>query len=214
MDPLHEHLARVGLAVGAPYGFALAGGYAMQHNGFLVRPSEDVDLFTIYARSSEFDTAVDAIIDAYRGDGFTVTRDKYFAGSFARLYVSDGRVTAKVELGTDWRAHQPIQMDIGPVLHPDDAVAAKMSALWGRAIARDFIDIYAALMSGSYGRADLLRLAADADSGFDLSTFAAALGRLAVLDDDDFAPYGVRGRDLADLRARFAEWRQELLDGR
>jgi hypothetical protein len=33
---------------------------------------------------------------------------------------------------------------IGPVLHPDDAVANKMRALYGRAEARDFVDVDAA----------------------------------------------------------------------
>ena len=45
MDPFHERLARVALKVTASYGFALAGGYAVQAHGFLDRPSADVDLF-------------------------------------------------------------------------------------------------------------------------------------------------------------------------
>jgi hypothetical protein len=45
MDPFHERLARVALDVAASYGFALAGGYAVQAHGFLDRPSADVDLF-------------------------------------------------------------------------------------------------------------------------------------------------------------------------
>ncbi len=45
MDPFHERLARVALEVTAAYGFALAGGYAVQAHGFLDRPSSDVDLF-------------------------------------------------------------------------------------------------------------------------------------------------------------------------
>jgi hypothetical protein len=37
MDPFHERLARVALEVTASYGFALAGGYAVQAHGFLDR---------------------------------------------------------------------------------------------------------------------------------------------------------------------------------
>jgi len=37
-------LAEIGLRVAARYGFALAGGYAVQVHGILDRPSEDVDL--------------------------------------------------------------------------------------------------------------------------------------------------------------------------
>lgn len=44
MDPFHERLARVALRVAGQYGFALAGGYAIQAHGFLDRLSADVDL--------------------------------------------------------------------------------------------------------------------------------------------------------------------------
>jgi hypothetical protein len=62
-----------------------------------------------------------------------------------------------VELGVDWRANEPILMAVGPVLHPDDAVANKMSPLYGRAFARDFIDIDATLQSGRHTREAVLR---------------------------------------------------------
>ena len=112
----------------------------------------------------------------------------------------------------DWRANEPILMAIGPVLHPDDAVANKMSALYGRAFARDFIDIDGTLRSGRYTRENLLTLAQRADRGFDPRIFADALGQATQLDPDDFAQYGVTGRALDKLRNRFAEWRRELLD--
>ena len=56
--------------------------------------------------------------------------------------------TSKVELGIDWRAHAPTVLAIGPVLHPDDAVANKVGALYSRAQTRDYIDVDAALRSG------------------------------------------------------------------
>jgi sensor domain CHASE-containing protein len=112
----------------------------------------------------------------------------------------------------DWRANEPILMAIGPVLHPDDAVANKMGALYGRAFARDFIDIDAALQSGRYDRQAVLHLAERADRGFDRRIFADALAQASLLDPDDFAQYAITGQALDDLRARFAAWRRELLD--
>lgn len=132
--------------------------------------------------------------------------------TFARLTVTDTQHTSKVELGVDWRANEPVVMAIGPVLHPDDAIANKMAALYGRAFARDFIDIDAALESGRYDHETLLRFAERADSGFDRRLFADAIGQAKVLDDDDFAEYGVHGPALAALRARFATWRAALLN--
>jgi hypothetical protein len=61
MDPFHERLARVALDVTASYGFALAGGYAVQAHGFLDRPSADVDLFAEASAQFDFSQAVDAV---------------------------------------------------------------------------------------------------------------------------------------------------------
>ncbi|GAA2617305.1 hypothetical protein GCM10010399_55370 [Dactylosporangium fulvum] len=212
MDAFHERLAKLGLAATDRYGFALAGGYAVQAAGFLHRPSEDVDLFTAWDRRSEFSAAVAAVLDAYRGDGLEVRIELRY-DTFTRLTVTDSRHTSKVELGVDWRAKEPVLMAIGPVLHPDDAITNKMAALYGRALARDFIDVDAALRSGQYDRETLLRFAEQADSGFDRRMFAAAIGQAQVLDDDDFARYGIRDKELDGLRTRFAAWRAELLDG-
>ena len=41
MDPFHERLARVALRAAGQYGFALAGGYAIQAHGFLGRLSAE-----------------------------------------------------------------------------------------------------------------------------------------------------------------------------
>jgi hypothetical protein len=210
MDAYHERLAKVGLAAAQRYGFALAGGYAVQAAGLVIRPSEDVDLFTAWERRAEFDSAVLAVVDAYRAEGMSVDIDRH-NDAFVRLTVSDGERTSKVELAIDSRANEPIQMTVGPVLHPDDAVANKMNALYSRAFARDFIDIDAAVQSGRYDQETLLRLAESAEVAFDREVFAQAIGEVESLDPDDFAEYGVTGQRLDDLRARFAAWREDLL---
>jgi hypothetical protein len=57
----------------------------------------------------------------------------------------------------------------------------------------------------------LLSLIERADAGFDRRIFADALDQARILDDDDFAQYGITGPTLIDLRDRFANWRSELL---
>jgi hypothetical protein len=212
VDAFHQHLARIGLDAAERYGFALAGGYAVQAAGFLQRPSEDIDLFTVWERRAEFETAAAAIVDAYRAAGLIVTAERRH-DTFTRLTVFDGTQTAKVELGVEMRANEPVRISIGPVLHPDDAIANKMGALYERALARDFIDIDAVLQSDRYDRMDLLRLAERSDITFDRAVFAQALAQLDALDDDDFTQYGLAGPDLAELRHRFAAWRKELSEG-
>ena len=215
MEPRHERIAKIALAAGARYGLALAGGYAVQAHGIGNRPSGDVDLFTTWQHRDEFPELTSAVLSALKGAGYT-TSVIMSGETFARLIVADplDGQEEKVELSADWRAHEPVQLDVGPVLHPDDAVANKVCALFGRALPRDFLDVDATLMSGKYTREQLLELAAAADRGFDPQIFADALGALTQITDTAFAEYGTDAHAIANMRRRFAEWRRVLIDKR
>jgi hypothetical protein len=211
-DASHENLARIGLDAGAQYGFVLAGSHALRAAGLLERPSADVDLFTVWERRDDFETAARAIIEAYLAAGLNVDTERRH-DTFIRLTVSDGVRISTVELGLDLRAHKPVQIQVGPVLHPDDAVANKMRALYERTHVSDFIDINAVLRSGRYDQSALLQLARRSDITFDRSVFADALAQAQLLDAELFARYGLVGEDLDELRRRFALWRAELHNG-
>jgi Nucleotidyl transferase AbiEii toxin, Type IV TA system len=205
MDPFHERLARVALDVAALYGFALAGGYAVQAHGFLDRPSADVDLFAEASAQFDFSHAVDAVIAAYQRDGLEADAEVR-SSTFARLSVSSGEERAKVELGVDWRKNEPIRLAVGPVLHADDAVANKVCALFGRAEVRDYVDVAAILASGRYSEEDLVNLAAEHDPGFDPAWFAEALEAVDRLPATLFASYGLSPQDVSVLKAQMRAW--------
>jgi hypothetical protein len=211
MDQLHRRLARLALAEAGAFGFCLAGGYAVQAHGFLDRPSEDVDLFTTTASEEHFCDALAAVVRAYEADRLDVTMTMANPG-FARLQVTDPTTgtTAKVELGIDWRAHPPVTLAIGPVLHPDDAVANKVCALYSRAQARDFIDVDAILRSGRYTGDELLALAKEHDPGFDEDMFVLALRAIRRLPVAEFIPYKVENTEAHALIERTVRWADEL----
>jgi hypothetical protein len=133
---------------------------------------------------------------------------------FARLQVTDPNAgaTAKVELGIDWRAHPPVMLAIGPVLHPDDAVANKVCALFSRAQARDYIDVDAVLRSGRYTSDELLALARSHDPGFDEAMFVIALRAIRRLPPAEFTSYGLTEADSRALINRITEWANTLED--
>ncbi len=212
MEPRHERIARIALAAGARYGLALAGGYAVAAHGMGNRPSGDVDLFTSWQRRGEFPELTAAVVAALEAAGYKVSVIMT-AETFTRLTLAspEGGAEEKVELAVDWRAHDPVQLAVGPVLHADDAVANKVCALFGRALPRDFLDVDAAVMSGRYTRGQLLALAAEADHGFDRLLFADALGALTQITDAAFAEYRADPAMIADMRHRFGQWRRELL---
>ena len=52
-------------ALAADFGYALAGGYAIQAHHIVQRLSDDVDLFAPIDRRSEMPAATDRIVEAY-----------------------------------------------------------------------------------------------------------------------------------------------------
>jgi hypothetical protein len=209
MDDFHSRVARVGLAALARYGFALAGGYAVQVHGIVERPSEDVDLFTDQPESDKFRKAASEAVAAWRSDGLEVSPDQQ-PDTFARFYVSDGRQRIKAELSYDWRSEPPVVLDIGPVLSRDDSVANKVCAAFSRGEARDYIDIHAAVSGGLYTRTELEKLAVIHDAGFNLPMFAQALRASSRHSDVEYTVYGLSLDQVKELRSALFSWADDI----
>ena len=210
LDPFQADVARIALAA-AEHGFALAGGNTLVAHGIVERPTEDVDLFSPEPGGPGAVTGAvrDALLDAgYEVD--VTRRPEAQQGEFARLEVARGDETMHVDLARDWRQWPPVQLDIGPVLHIEDAVGSKTAALVARRAPRDFIDVAAAL--SRYSRADLMRLAFTRDPGLRVLDFTEAARRLDQLTIVDFAEYGLTPAALDDLRSRFAGWPRREAD--
>ncbi len=208
MDQLQERLARLGLETIGERGFVLAGGHAVELHGMANRKSEDIDLFATERGSP--DEVADDLIAKYTGLGFTVkvllrTRD------LVQLEVADrdGSI-CKVDLGVSWRARQPVQMEVGPALHPDDAVAGKMDALFNRWAPRDFLDIDSILRSGRYSKQQLLSIASEHNPGFSPIMFAESLSYLRRIPDREFSAYEAAPEQIEEMRRNLAIWEAEL----
>ena len=119
MEPRHERIAKIALGAGARYGLALAGGYAVSAHGMGNRPSGDVDLFTSWQHRGEFPELKAAVIGALESAGYKASVIMS-AETFTRLTLTDPADGAeeKVELSVDWRAHDPVQLAIGPSCMP------------------------------------------------------------------------------------------------
>jgi len=185
---------------------ALAGGGAMLAHEFVDRPTNDIDLFT--PEAGEVGTVTDALREALHGLGYTVELTRR-EDRFSRLQVTaaDGR-QIEVELAQDARMLPAVELAVGAVLHPDELAADKTLALFGRAEARDLVDVNA--LAGRYSRERLLELAATKDPGFDTAVFADALGVAAASSAQAFADLGVDEPDSARLRDYATDWRSEL----
>jgi hypothetical protein len=212
VDALHRRLIRIGLAALAEdFGYALAGGYAVQAHQFTNRISDDVDLFAPIDRATgEMTAAAARVTTAYEAAGYRVEVTQQVP-TYTRLSVTDPATGShsKVELVAEFLHHPPVDSELGPVLHPDDVAAGKTGALFSRAEVRDAVDVDGLLRAG-YTREQLIELAAQNDAGFDRRMFADALARIQRYSDKQFAAYGLDPQAAAAIREQFAHWHQEL----
>lgn len=164
-------------------GFAVAGGAALIARGLIHRPTRDVDLFLVEAGGSTLAAAVAAFELAMDHQGWSHTR-ALDQQDFVRLAITDGPDSLVIDLGRDSPpAEAADSTDLGPTLSSRDLAARKTLALFGRAEARDFADVYE--LAQRYGRDRLVDWAAEDDAGFDRQVFAEMLDTIHRFTDDD-----------------------------
>lgn len=208
MLALHRRLAEIGLQATAGYGFVLAGGYALSANGLGDRPSVDVDLFTNIPDPDRFAEATQRLRAGLLDSGLLVDELRV-RPTFVDLRVSDPLTgeCSDLQLGLDYRQYPPAQLAIGPVLDVRDAVASKMSALWSRGEARDYIDIDTVVESGRFTREEVLRLGDEVEvTAMDRRVLAARFRQAGRHDPSVHAGYAVDPGRRELIVARFAQW--------
>lgn len=211
-------VTRIALAACQDAGFALAGGSALREHGLSTRPTEDIDLFTITADTSRFAAAVDAVLDSLASHSITATISRQ-SETFASFEVSDNSgLTTSLDMGLDWRENPIVDLGIGPVIAEADAVANKTLAVFGRAYARDFIDLASIVSSGRYSANDLMELAHRHDPGFTPRYFHQSLGMIHRVTTADWQKYHLSDAEwdnvvitIDDLARRVRTHDKELL---
>jgi hypothetical protein len=202
LSPLQRRVLETVRDLPQAKGFALAGGGALILAGAVARATDDLDFFA--QTPSEVAGLVPALEAALERAGFSVERVHHATG-FVRLQVSgDGDITL-VDLSYDARIHPVVEGPNGTVLSLDELAADKTLAVFGRAEARDFIDLRA--LTAYYTLGELMRLASTKDPGFELATFYEALGSFGRHPRETF---GLGEQDYEDLRSAVDRWRVEV----
>jgi len=93
-----------------------------------------------------------------------------------------------------------------PTLAPEELAGHKLLALFDRAAARDFADVY--VLAHRFGKDVLLARAAQIDAGFDVKVLAGMFATLDRFTDDEIPVPD--GSSAADLRTFYSTWRAEL----
>ena len=134
-------VARLFFALPASKGFLLAGGAALLAQHLTARPTEDLDFFTAPERG-HVPGARDALEAAARQRGWSTERI-HDSDTFCRLVIHSADSGVLVDLAVNAPPDLPASVTpAGPTLAPEELAGHKLLALFDRAAARDFADVY------------------------------------------------------------------------
>lgn len=206
LTDFQRDVARLFFSLPASKGFLLAGGAALLAQHLTTRPTEDLDFFTAPDRG-HVRAACEALEAAAREHGWRTERI-HDSDTFCRLVIRSRTAEVLTDLAVDAPPDFPASLTAaGPTLAPEELAGHKLLALYDRAAARDFVDVY--LLALRFGKDVLLARAAQIDAGFDPKVLADMIATLNRFTDDEIPVPG--SLPVSDLRAFFAAWRSELM---
>jgi predicted nucleotidyltransferase component of viral defense system len=198
-------VARLFFALPASRGFLLAGGAALLAQHLTARPTEDLDFFTAPEHGHVL-SARDGLEAAGRERGWSVQRI-HDSDTFCRMVIRSAQAGVLVDLAVSAPPDLPASVTpAGPTLAPEELSGHKLLALFDRAAARDFADVY--VLAHRFGKDILLARAAQIDAGIDATVLADMISTLDRFTDDEIPLPD--SSSAAELRAFYAVWRSEL----
>ena len=198
LTPLQRRVATLVASLAEADGFALAGGAALIVRGEVARPTRDLDFFGL--SPTDVDRLAPVFERALAEDNLSFDRLQVGSG-FARYVVHDGTDATEVDLASDARLFPAEPGQLSPTLSTLELAVDKVLAIFGRAEARDFVDLQSILRHHDLD--ELFRLAKEKDPGFLPSVFADMLRRFSRFRPDEIPldPAGIQR-----LQADIVSW--------
>lgn len=198
-------VARLFFALPASKGFLLSGGAALLAQRLTARPTEDLDFFTAPG-SGHVPDARDALEAAARQRGWG-TELIHDSSTFCRMIIRSADATVLIDLAVNAPPDlPPSSTSAGATLAPEEFAGHKLLALFDRAAARDFADVY--ILTRWFGKHVLLARAKHIDAGFDTRVLADMIAALDRFTDSEIPVSD--GTTVHELRTFYATWRSEL----
>ena len=158
------------------------------------------------ARAGHIPAARDALEAAARQRGWSTQRI-HDSDTFCRMVIRSADAGVLIDLAVSAPPDLPAsKTPAGPTLAPEELAGHKLLALFDRAAARDFADVF--VLAHRFGKDVLLGRATQIDAGFDANVLAGMIATLDRFTDNEIPVPD--GSAVAELRAFYATWRSEL----
>ena len=198
------------LAVGSAYPLVLTGDCAAQAHGLVEHLSQDLDVATENPEGME---QIGATVRTGLEDRGWQVRVVETDPLSAQLIVTDPGSGDECELDVlkevMWRP--PVQTEYGPALSLEDVVGTRVWALADRGLPRDLIDVRAAADRWTHPELEELGRRHARDT-FDLTDLQARLSGADLMDDSEFAAYGLDAGAIAELRQWAQVWADDIAE--
>jgi predicted nucleotidyltransferase component of viral defense system len=196
-------VARLFFSLPASKGFLIAGGGALLATGLTSRPTQDLDFFGEMGQVN-ISEAREQFLRAATNRHWkckVIQSDELFV----RMHVK-GTEEVLVDIAIDVAARFPSQISVlGPTFNHEELAGRKMLALFDRAEARDFADVFA--LAKHFSKELLLLRASELEVSLETEVLAAMMRSLSRFSDDEL-PIDQSSTD--ELRNFFAVWANEL----
>ncbi len=203
LTPLQEEVASVIGALPEAQDFVLAGGAALISRGDVDRHTEDPR----FLRARTYERGPSAGVGRTRAPRSWLRGcSRASVAGFARLSVERHGERTEVDLAADARLMAPELGPLGKTLAGEELAIDKVLAVFGRAEARDFLDL--AAVEPRYGLAYPCSRATEKDPGFDRDVFADMLQRFGRLRREELE---VDTAGYERLRGQIAAWSHEVI---
>jgi predicted nucleotidyltransferase component of viral defense system len=203
LSGFQQEIARLFFSLQSSHGFVLAGGGALLASGLSNRPSQDLDFFGSPGQVS-VSRALGQFLDAIQQQNWEYELLSH-ANDFARVRIM-GSTELIVDLAIDVAPRFPVtQTLVGPVFSPLELAGRKLLALFDRAEARDFVDVY--VLSKKFGNQKIFDAAAQIEVSLNKEILARMMIALERFSDDELP---IDLSEVGALREHFAEWAKEL----
>lgn len=184
--------------------FVLAGGAALLVHGISKRPTQDLDFFTNNSNYA-IEDGLNSLVNLAHQQGWSIEIVRS-ENSFRRVIIH-GDDSLLVDLARDSALIlKPVQTCVGLVVAPEELAGRKLLALFDRAFARDFIDVY--VLAIHFSPDSMISMALMIDPGFDLVALAEMLATIERFEDQKLSGPGI---DTGELREFFANWHSSIL---
>ncbi len=168
-------------------GYLLGGGGALLAHGLTSRPTQDLD-FVGSPSTERADSVAEQFANTAESSGIA-SRTVQRGDTFTRLVIG-----VDIQLIIDFAIDvppilEPVITAAGPTFAPEELAARKLTALFGRAEARDFTDVYA--LCQVFPRSLLIERAKQIDLGFNEAELATAIRSIRRFQQSEFASDGI-----------------------